>query len=101
MLTVTGANGGILDDPQLVDTGSTFTLSCVATGSPIPTISWTRGSLVLTSGNAGISIMESDGVSNLTIMNFMAADGGVYTCNATNIAGTATSPNDVRLSKCY
>jgi len=43
--------------------------------------------------------MESDGVSNLTITKFMITDEGVYTCNATNSAGTVAAPNDVTLSK--
>ena len=35
MVNVTnGATGDVLDDPQLVDAGSSFTLSCVVTGTP-------------------------------------------------------------------
>ena len=98
-VTVTnGVTGGILDDPQLVDAGSSFTLSCFVTGTPTPNISWTRGSMMLTSDGT-ISIVESVGVSNLTIVNFTATDGGVYTCNATNSAQTEAVSSDVRLSK--
>ena len=98
VVTVTnGATGGVLDDPQLVDTGSSFTLSCVVTGSPT-TISWTKGSDMLTTDDT-ISIVRSGGVSNLTITNFTSTDGGVYTCNVANIAQSVTSSSDVRLSK--
>ena len=57
--------------------------------------------MMLVSDGTKILIMESVGVSNLTIMNFMATDGGIYTCNATNSAGTAAVSSDVRLGKCY
>ena len=96
-ITITNADGSALDDPQLVDAGSSFTLSCVVTGSPT-TISWTRGSEVLTTDGT-ISIVRSGGVSNLTITNFISTDGGVYTCTATGSVGTSTVSSDVRLSK--
>ena len=96
-ITITNADGSALDDPQLVDAGSSFTLSCVVTGSPT-TISWTRGSEVLTTDST-ISIVRSGGVSNLTITNFISTDGGVYTCTATGSVGTSTVSSDVRLSK--
>ena len=96
-ITITNADGGVLDDPQLVDAGSSFTLSCVVTGSPT-TISWTRGSDMLTTEGT-ISIVRLGGVSNLTITNFTSTNGGVYTCTATNGVGTSTASSDVRLSK--
>jgi len=97
MVKVVSATGGVLDDPQLVDAGSSFTLSCVVTGSPT-TISWTRGSEVLTTDST-ISIVRSGGVSNLTITNFTSTNGGVYTCTATNSVGTSAASSNLRLSK--
>ena len=104
LVTVTnGATGSILDDPQLVDGGSSFTLSCNATGTPTPTISWTMDSMMLTSDGNKILIVESISngliVSSLTIMNFVATDGGVYTCVASTSIGTASVSSDIRLSE--
>ena len=104
LVTVTNeATGGVLDDPQLVDGGSSFTLSCNATGSPTPTISWTMDSMMLTSDGSKVSIVESTStdviVSSLTIMNFVATDGGVYTCAASNSVETASVSSDIQLSE--
>ena len=104
LVTVTnGATGGVLDSPQLVDGGSSFTLSCNATGSPTPTISWTMDSMMLTSDGNKIMIVESTStgviVSSLIIMNFVATDGGVHTCVASNSVGTSSVSIDIRLSE--
>ncbi|XP_065918563.1 hemicentin-1-like isoform X2 [Dysidea avara] len=103
LVTVTnGATGGVLDSPQLVDGGSSFTLSCNATGSPTPTISWTMDSMMLTSDGNKIMIVESTStgviVSSLIIMNFVATDGGVHTCVASNSVGTSSVSIDIRLN---
>ena len=104
LVTVTnGATGGVLDSPQLVDGSSSFVLSCNATGSPTPTISWTMDSMVLTSDGNKIMIVESTStgviVSSLTVTNFVATDGGVYTCVASNSVGTSSVSSDIQPSE--
>ena len=68
--------------------GHNVTLSCNATGNPLPTISWTRnGSLVHASGR----INFSDGKKRLTITDVNRTDSGEYRCVASNRVGHDTS----------
>ena len=70
--------------------GQNMTLSCNATGNPVPIISWTRnGSPVNTSDHSRISF--SDEEKQLTITNVSRTDRGEYRCVATNRVGNATS----------
>jgi len=77
-------------DPQAVTKteGGNLTLSCNATGNPVPTISWTRdGSPVNTSGR----ISFSENKKELTITDVSRTDSGEYRCVATNRVGNDTS----------
>ena len=66
------------------------TLSCNATGSPEPTMSWTRnGFPVNTSNNSSISFSEDKKL--LTITNVNRTDSGEYRCVANNSIGSDTS----------
>ena len=68
--------------------GGNLTLSCNATGNPVPTISWTRdGSPVDTSGR----ISFSENKKELTITDVSRTDSGEYRCVATNRVGNDTS----------
>ena len=70
--------------------GKTVTLSCDATGNPVPTISWTRnGSSVDASNNSRISFSEDK--KKLTITNVNRTDSGKYQCVASNKLGNDTS----------
>ena len=65
-----------------------MTLSCNATGNPVPTISWTRdGSPVDTSNNIS-RISISDDNKQLTITNLNRTDSGEYQCVAENRVGS-------------
>ena len=97
VVTITSTDGSVLDDPQLVVAGSSFTLSCDVAGNPI-NINWTRSSNMLTTDDT-TSIVRSGDVSTLTITNFTSTDGGVYTCSGTNSVGTRNASVNVRLSK--
>ncbi len=65
--------------PLLVDVnfveGSSHSLSCQAEGDPIPLITWSRGSQILST----TGILEFDAVTR--------SDEGTYTCTANNTAG--------------
>ena len=88
----------IVDQPEITvqpkaqtkTEGDNVTLSCNATGNPVPTISWTRdGSPVETRKNARISF--SDDKKQFTIRNVNRTDSGEYRCVANNSLGNDTS----------
>lgn len=64
--------------------GTRITLTCPATGSPTPKVSWKKG--VVTLNQTGLY---------LTI-DAVGSDGaGIYTCVTTNIAGSAEASSDI------
>jgi len=68
--------------------GGNLTLSCNATGNPVPTISWTRdGCPVNTSGR----INFSENKKELTMTDLSRTESGEYRCVATNSLGNDTS----------
>ena len=65
--------------------GSTVTVSCSSSGDPLPVRTWLRNdSQLTTSGRFQIS---SDG-QTLTVLNIEEGDEGLYTCQASNEAGS-------------
>lgn len=62
--------------PRLVQLGMNATLTCAVSGIPQPGITWYRDSVLL---SVTSSVFVIDHVS--------VADGGVYTCIASNAAG--------------
>lgn len=70
--------------------GQNVTLSCNASGNPVPTISWTiNGYPANTSYNPRISF--SDDKKQLIITNVSRTDSGKYRCVAKNRVGSDTS----------
>jgi len=67
--------------PVTIASGSTVTLSATATGNPAPTYQWRYGNSAV-AGATG---------PRLLISGITAAQGGSYTCVATNSAGSTTS----------
>ena len=72
-----------------VTEGDNVTLSCNASGNPVPTISWTRDGSLVSSGDQRISFEA--GNRQLTITNVNRADSGEYLCVADNSEGNDTS----------
>ena len=65
-----------------------MSLSCNATGNPVPKISWTKdGSPV--SNNSRISLSQDN--KQLNITNVSRTDSGEYRCVASNSVGNETS----------
>ena len=64
-----------------VQLGSTATFTCVASGTPAPSISWVVGTRVVGQGNT------------LAVNNVAESDAAAYTCVATNDAGSVASPS--------
>ena len=72
-----------------VTEGNNVTLSCNASGNPVPTITWTRNGSVVTSSVARISFGAES--RELTITTINTADSGEYRCVANNSVGNDTS----------
>ncbi|KAL2092656.1 hypothetical protein ACEWY4_012454 [Coilia grayii] len=62
--------------------GSTVSLRCEARGTPEPDVTWYRNGLQLAPGN-GLKIERH----HLDIQEIQVADGGLYTCKVSNVAG--------------
>ena len=80
--------------------GDNLTITCTATGVPVPSVTWSRvdGSS-LTDSRYVISDISSSMVvndvyqvtRNLTIMNVIREDAGMYGCTVTNVVNTVQS----------
>ena len=65
-----------------------MTLSCNATGNPVPTISWTKDGSPISS-NSSVSLSVDN--KRLTITNVNRNDSGEYRCVAGNSVGNEIS----------
>uniref|UniRef100_A0A8C0W673 Roundabout 1 n=1 Tax=Castor canadensis TaxID=51338 RepID=A0A8C0W673_CASCN len=72
---------------QTVAVDGTFVLSCVATGSPVPTILWRKDGTLVSTQDSRIKQLET-GV--LQIRYAKLGDTGRYTCTASTPSGEAT-----------
>ncbi|GCB67129.1 hypothetical protein scyTo_0010207 [Scyliorhinus torazame] len=71
----------------ITDEGMSVTLLCESSGSPKPTLIWSKGGKLLPRHDPRRSI---DANGNLQIPSPSSGDSGVYTCTATNVAGFAS-----------
>ncbi len=69
-----------------------ITLTCNASGFPIPQISWTHNMTEVRDGDDRVSIMEELGsrtlMSTLIVTTAMTNDSGQYECIATSLVST-------------
>jgi hemicentin len=73
--------------------GSPFTLDCRASGQPIPTVSWFRGSTqVLTDSRRNI-----DGSGRLVFSTVFSTDADVYRCQASSVIGSVSADTTMRV----
>ena len=71
-LTVTGE----VSDPQ-------FTLTCISTGGPATTVTWTRDSVTVTEGNK--TVLDDPETAQYThTLTLTEGKGGLYTCTVAN-----------------
>lgn len=77
----------------------TLIVNCSANGIATPTITWSNGSQVLsTGGRVSISDVmsgEYQSTSILTISGALVEDSGTYTCNASNTEGSVSENFEV------
>ena len=67
--------------------GDHFELVCTFTGISAPDIHWEKDGHVFLLGE-GRRVINSTGSSQLEIDSLALSDAGVYTCSASNVAGT-------------
>ena len=78
--------------------GSSLILKCMASGLPLPELTWTRGIEDLTDGERyNISISEQ----TLVINDVKFADADEYTCSATNMAGQDAATTELVVKGMY
>ncbi|XP_038637840.1 LOW QUALITY PROTEIN: hemicentin-1-like [Scyliorhinus canicula] len=75
------------DIVYITDEGMAVTLLCESSGSPKPTIIWSKGGKLLPRHDPQRSI---DANGNLQIPSPSSDDSGVYICTATNVVGFAS-----------
>ena len=75
---------------QTTSEGSNVTFSCVASGVPEPSLSWTiNGTAINVTANPRINL-TADG-QQLTVTNVNRTDSGEFRCVASNKVGNVTS----------
>ncbi|XP_041834955.1 neural cell adhesion molecule 2-like isoform X4 [Melanotaenia boesemani] len=70
------------------DYQESVTFTCITSGSPDPLVTWHRKGQQLEPSEQYIINRLEGGQSMLTIRNIRQADGGTYSCRATNKAGS-------------
>ncbi|CAL1526198.1 unnamed protein product [Lymnaea stagnalis] len=74
-------------ETEKVRIGQSTKLRCVAEGNPIPTITWLKDGLPVTSGSGGITVIDRTLASTIRIRQTTSAHFGQYVCIASNILG--------------
>ena len=84
-----------MESPQTqnVTAGQSFTLTCRATGNPVPTIEWRQNGTSYTIRDPSVTtITSADGQGSnssvITVTNGTTSDTGLYQCVATNVVDT-------------
>ena len=87
----------IVTSPQTqnVTAGQSFTLTCNATGYPVPSIEWTlNGTSYVIKNSSATTVNATEElsfiVSVLEVSNAMINDTGMYQCKATNVVNNDT-----------
>ena len=75
---------------QLI-TDSMFRLTCISTGGPATTVTWTRGNVMITEGTVTYYVTNEESYANI-----LTVDGrleGLYTCTVANDRPSNDSAN--------
>ena len=69
-----------------------FTLTCISTGGPATTVTWTRDTQIVTEGTE--TVLDDPVTAQYThTLTVIGKQQGVYTCNVTNNKPSAASAN--------
>ena len=70
-------------DSDLNEASPQFTLTCISTGGPATTVTWTRDSVTVTEGNT--TLLDDHVTSQYThTLTVTGRRGGLYTCTVAN-----------------
>ena len=70
-------------DSDLNGASPQFTLTCISTGGPATTVTWTRDSVTVTEGNE--TVLDNRGTSQYThTLTVTGREEGDYTCTVAN-----------------
>ena len=85
-----------------VGVGQEATLSCSASGDPIPSIQWFFNGVDELVTNADLTVTSMSGSSTLTIHSVQMSNAGLYECRAVNSAGSDSGVANIMVtSKWY
>ena len=73
------------NDSDLNGASPQFTLTCISTGGPATTVTWTRDSVTVTEGNETAFNGDTTAPQYTHTLNVTGRLGGLYTCNVTNV----------------
>ena len=78
-----------------------FTLTCISTGGPVTTVTWTRDSTTVTEGTE--TVLDDPVAAQYThTLNVSGRVGGLYTCTVANsIPSTANMELNIRGSSSF
>ena len=80
---------------QTIFEGDTFSLTCQATGRPIPSIRWYFNGIPMANTTdyviSEISLNPTTTNSTLTVICAQKSDMGTYRCDASNVVSTSSS----------
>lgn len=83
-----------LEQSYVIDQGTDLSIPCVASGSPYPTIKWTKVGEAMPT-----NVQQTDNV--LRILNANPKNRGVYICLAENSFGGDTASTSIDVERKY
>ena len=75
-----------------LDTDNSFTLTCITTGEPATTVSWTRGSTTVITEGTTETVLNDPVTANYThTLTLTAGTAGLYKCMIANNVSNASA----------
>ena len=78
-------------DSDLNGASPQFTLTCISTGGPATTVTWTRDSTTVTEGTTETVLNDPVTAQYTHTLTVTGGDFGVYACTVTNNISSATA----------